>query len=60
MVVRHKKGSSRVEKDAIRAKEGEPRANLARNASPHCRYAEGARARRNKGRLRFKTGRRQK
>ena len=60
MLVNHYKGEGRVRKDATRWCEGEPRSNAERNTKAHCHYAAEAKASRNKGRNRFRTGRKQK
>jgi hypothetical protein len=60
MVSQHRKGQRRMEKDAFRQINGEPRANEARNRSRNCRFAAGSKATRKRGRDRFSTGRKQK
>ena len=51
------KGERRRQKDLLRAEKGVSEEQRKRDATPHCHYPEStARAYRNKGRQRFKTG----
>lgn len=59
MNVMHVKGDRRHELDAKRIEHGEPRQNADRNNTLHCKYAAGSKASRNRGRNRFKTGKKQ-
>lgn len=52
-----RKGERRLQLDSERIRDGEPRANFTRNRSLNCHFEKNAKAYRNKGRNRFKTGR---
>lgn len=57
MYLPSRKGERRLALDILRLENGEPKINYAKNTSPNCRYAKEGKAFRNKGRNRFKTGR---
>ncbi len=52
----HYKGESLTRKNLERRLWGEPKANEAKNRTPHSHYKTGEKATRKKGRNRFKTG----
>lgn len=61
MVHHHSKGERRIALDGVRQIKGEPRANFAKNRDSGCKYGEMKTAPfRNKGRNRFKTGKKTK
>lgn len=55
-----RKGQRRLDADQLRRVEGEPKLSLERGSKLNSRYPKGGKAHRNKGRNRFKTGRKQR
>ncbi len=60
MVTQHRKGDRRLKLDAQRRKAGEPNGNWKRNRDRNSRFPKDGIAFRNKGRARFKTGKKTK
>lgn len=53
----HLKGERRLKKELARAEKGLTEEQRRRDATPHCKYPEStAKAHRNKGKARFRTG----
>lgn len=55
-MVASRKGARRIRLDALRVRDGEPKANWKKNRELNCHFPKDGKATRKRGRNRFKTG----